>query len=517
MCAAGWALKALVLPGGGDNRGKRGIGMRQIVIGMDGAQAETLLRGWTPCLASIVGHGESLPLKEDLISRGWAEIVLGKYATVTGAMYDRPVLDGSYNWTDKFNLNQIPGLGRDVRPFWQVLNERGYKTGIMNVPTTYPAPHVDGFFVSGGGGGGGVSQDVAAEQCYPSHIRSFLHDTGYILDERLESLLFVKGLYEPDLFFERLDEMNQKRTAAFMELARKQDIDLGFIVYRSTMTAETLVLPELDREKTGKTNINNSFLDAVKKFYRKLDEYIHKLVEAFPEAEVILVSDHGTVPRRWSVNLNAFLHETGYQKISLSRRKSYQFVTYFRHWIPVSVRKRLKGNPRIKTAYHSMTTFDPLHSLAFNNTRRNAIHGIYINDKRRFGGPVSESDMEALEEQILQDFNCHPDVLKHGLSARKPFKPEGKYSVYYPDIIVDMPEGYAPSNDEAAFIKRYSFPDRPIDLYALKGDEKWCVKGHYPLAVSKDKTWRAYPTSEKNDLRVVYDHVLASFPGHKNG
>lgn len=490
--------------------------MKLVVIGMDGAQVETLLRGWTPYLASIIDNGESFNLKEDLISRGWAEIAFGEYATVTGAMYDRPVLDGSYTWTDTFNLKNIPGLGDDVKPLWQVLNERGYKAGIMNVPTAYPAPQVDGFFVSGGGGGGRVSQEVATEQCYPSSVCDFLHDIGYILDERLGSLLFEKGLYEPALFFQRLDEMNQKRTTAFIELSKKHDIDFGFVVYRSVMTAETLALPEIDRQKAGEKNINKPFLDAVEKFYRDFDEHIRKLVEAFPEAEVILVSDHGTVPRRWSINLNAFLHQTGYQKTSVSRRKTYNLVTYFRHWIPVSVRKRLKGNQRIKTVYNSMTTFDPLHSLAFNNTRRNAIHGIYINDKRRFGGPVGESDKEALKENIMKDFNDHPEVLRHGLLAREPIAIEGKYSVYFPDIIVDMPDGYVPSNEGSEFVRRDCFPGNPIDLYELKGDEKIIVKGHYPLAVSKDKSWRTYPTSEKYDLRVVYDHVLASFSGYKN-
>jgi hypothetical protein len=51
------------------------------------------------------------------------------------------------------------------------------------------------------------------------------------VDERLPSLLDEKGLYEPVAFFNRLDEMNQRRTEVFIELANRYEIDFGFVVY----------------------------------------------------------------------------------------------------------------------------------------------------------------------------------------------------------------------------------------------------------------------------------------------
>jgi predicted AlkP superfamily phosphohydrolase/phosphomutase len=151
------------------------IGLKILVIGMDGVGIDTFIRGWTPYLASLIDSGTMVKLKEDLLSRGWLEIVTGQHAIKTGALYEGPVADGTLTWTDSFKLEDIPNLGIQVKPIWQVLNERGYKVGIMNIPTTYPAPKVDGFFISGGGGGGSISQEIAEEQCQPDGLMHILH------------------------------------------------------------------------------------------------------------------------------------------------------------------------------------------------------------------------------------------------------------------------------------------------------------------------------------------------------
>jgi predicted AlkP superfamily phosphohydrolase/phosphomutase len=134
--------------------------MKLLTIGMDGVHADTFNRGWTPFIKSLIDGGHGLTLHEDLISRGWSEIMFGKHAYDTGALYEGPLMASSPKWSDKFKLEDVPAIGVDTKPIWQVLNERGYRVGIMNIPTTFPAPKVDGFFVSGGGGGGPVSKEA---------------------------------------------------------------------------------------------------------------------------------------------------------------------------------------------------------------------------------------------------------------------------------------------------------------------------------------------------------------------
>ena len=174
--------------------------MKTLVIGMDGASIETFKRGWTPYIATLIEKGYQLDLMEDLLSRGWVEIFTGKHAIETGALYDIPLLNKSLDWTTKFNIEKIPGWAKEVKPIWQVLNERGYKVGIMNIPTTFPAPKVDGFFVSGGGGGAKVVQEATEDLCYPKDIANYLKGIGYIVDERMPDLFAKKILTVNDVF-----------------------------------------------------------------------------------------------------------------------------------------------------------------------------------------------------------------------------------------------------------------------------------------------------------------------------
>jgi len=485
--------------------------MRTLLIGMDGAQLGTFQRGWTPFIQSLIEErGTQLDLREDLISRGWAEIITGEHALETGAMYERPLMGGTHRWTDKLSLADIEVMKPDVKPIWKALNDRGYRIGIMNVPTTFPAPEVDGFFVAGGGGGGGLSQQVTPEQCYPRELATKLNDQGYILDERLPSLLGEKQLFESAEFFDRLDEMTTKRTTSFINLAQQEAVDFGFVVYRSIVTTETLLLPELQRQSEGR-EANLEFIEQARRFYARLDAHIRQLVESFPNAQFLLVSDHAMAPRKWSVNFNAFLVEQGFQRASSSRRGLFHAVKSVRHLIPRAIRQRLKSSAAIKSAYESLITFDPNRSQAFNITFTNAIHGFYVNDHERFGGPVPSHQVADIQNQLVEALNRHPIAREHGFKATAKKTMGTVPADQFPDVVVDMPDGYAPSNYWPGFVTEYTVGQEPIDLRKMVQDRRVSVKAHHPLAVMVNAPWHVSPSQDKSDLRLVYDQIMASF------
>jgi len=486
--------------------------MKTLIIGMDGVQTETFQRGWTPYISSLIEQGAQLPLKEDLISRGWDEILTGQHAITTGALYDRAALNGTHEWSTKFKVKDIPGLGTAVKPIWQVLNERGYRVGIMNVPTTSPAPEVDGFFVSGGGGGTAVMQEVAAEQCHPEGIMPVLNDLGYIPDERPPSLFGEKKLYQPDDLFSRLEQMVEKRTQAFIKLAKDHEVDFGFIVYKSeTIMTEIFCLPEWEQYLKGTKGVNQELLDAIKHFYQLLDGQVRLLVESFSDPEIVLVSDHAMTVTRWHVNINTFLREQGFQKTSSKSKGVYKLVNYLKFITPVSLRAKLGKMSKVRKAYVGVQPFDAKSSTAFCMVMGDWVHGIFINDRERFGGPVPESEIPELSEKIAQAFNSEPASIEHGLSARVKPNVKTALSRYFPDIILDLPDGYLTTNASQPFVAEFRLPKGPQDIASIVRGPSLCSKARTPLSVTVSKSWKVEPTPERQDLRLIYDHVLAVF------
>lgn len=485
--------------------------MKTLMIGMDGAQLETFRRGWTPYITSLIELGKHLQLKEDLISRGWVEILTGEHGITTGGLYDRPALNGTHEWSTKFKINDIPGLGTKIKPIWQVLNERDYRVGIMNVPTTSPAPEVKGFFVSGGGGGTGVMQKLTPELCHPNNIIHTLNELGYIPDERPPSLFGEKKLFQPKNLFGRLEEMVRKRTSAFITLAKKYKIDFGFVVYRSSVLAEIFCLPELHRLLHGLHGVNHELVNAIKHFYQHLDEQVQLLVESFPDTNIVMVSDHGTTVVRWHVNINTFLCEHGYQTTSSKKKGIYRLINHFKTCMPMPIRAKLGRMSKIRKAYVGITPFDEKKSLAFCMVMGDWVPGIYINDRKRFGGPVNEKDIHDLSQRIAQAFNSEPFCIAHGLAAK--VKPDTKAAAthYFPDITFDMPDGYLITNMSQPVITESKLPDGPLDVASIVKGPFLCCKAHTPLAVVVKHDWKVEMGPVKRDLRLIYDHIVASY------
>ncbi|NNE44180.1 MAG: hypothetical protein HKN12_08215, partial [Gemmatimonadetes bacterium] len=123
---------------------------RVLVIGLDGATFDKMdpliEEGVLPNLAALRERGVSGVLESTLPSvspPAWASAITG-------------VNPGKHNIYDfyKMSLSTTQGVlntsrDRGARPVWHFLNEDGYKTGIMNIPMTFPPDSVDGFFISG--------------------------------------------------------------------------------------------------------------------------------------------------------------------------------------------------------------------------------------------------------------------------------------------------------------------------------------------------------------------------------
>tara|TARA_B100001063_G_scaffold73711_1_gene67923 strand:+ start:7584 stop:9050 length:1467 start_codon:yes stop_codon:yes gene_type:complete len=487
--------------------------MKVLLIGMDGAHIDAFNRGWTPFISSLISSGEQLNIKNDLLSRGWLEIATGKHASVTGAMYDKPKVDGTLLWGTEFSINDIPGLNTSVKPIWDALNEKGYSVGVMNLPTTFPAPSVNGFFVSGGGGGAPVTQEATKDLCYPPECLPLLHESGYIVDDRLYQLIVDKKLTSGSEIFSRLAYKNKKRTESFLKLDEKYKVDFGFIVYKtSSVFAETILNTEWLRRKNIKNNPDDDIVDSVRSYYECFDNEIKALHQKYPSSEFIFVSDHGTTLRTHSVNPNIFLQDKGYQVVEVKKAVVKNLVTKLKEIIPFSVKSYLKKTSVMKAKNIGQTNFNVMKTVAFCKTQGDWVHGIYINDRERFGGPVLTADIESIKADIVESFNSNSEVLKHCLRAYTVDSNRDGVGACFPDICIDIPNGYLTTDKVSDFIIEFK-PDKSTSaLSSITKGDILSLKSHTPLAViNPSKGGNENFKVHNGDLTIVYDYILSRF------
>lgn len=487
--------------------------MKVLLVGMDGAHIDVFKRGWTPFISSLIENGKQLNIRNDLVSRGWLEIATGEHASITGAMYDNPKINKSYEWNLKFSIDDIPGIRKRVKPIWQVIGEEGYKVGVMNLPTVFPAPKVNGFFVSGGGGGAPVVEKAIPELCFPEDILDTLEKNDYIVDERIVQLVVDKKLSTPDLIFKELANKNRKRTLSFIELAKEYEIDFGFVVYKtSSVTAETILAPEWKKVVNSKNDVDEETVRALENYYKSFDEEIKKLKEAFPDSELVFVSDHGTIARTHTVNLNVFLQKNEYQRPVAGKGLKKSIIERLKKIIPFYLKVKLQKFKSIKQAANSVVNFDTHNSLAFCHTKNDWNHGIFINDNVRFGGPVKVEDIERLKAEIIDTFNSDLEVIKHGLRAYSIKEGLDKPVDYFPDVLIDMPSGYLTNNASNHFVKEFQRPKGVSSLSSVLRGDIISIKSHEPLAVDcGDLNIDDQNSYDGRNLTAIYDLVLKKF------
>src|SRR5690554_1968328 len=158
--------------------------MKLLTIGIDGGTKRIIEGMPMPFMQSLLDASDYRDLNEDLLSRGWAEILTGCKAEVNKGFYLMPFCDGSYKFNRSYSKNQM--VSESINPpLWKMLNDKGASVGFLNVPTTGPADKLEGFIVSGGGGGLNSISDVPDNMYYPADIKACLKKNKYILDIRL--------------------------------------------------------------------------------------------------------------------------------------------------------------------------------------------------------------------------------------------------------------------------------------------------------------------------------------------
>jgi predicted AlkP superfamily phosphohydrolase/phosphomutase len=264
------------------------------VIGLDSATFDVvdpmLAAGELPNLARLCDAGARGVLRSTthpLTPHAWATIVTGVNAGRHG-IWDFTERDES-----GYQLRLVNGSFRRAPAVWDRLRRSGRRSGIVNVPFTWPAPDVNGFAIAG--------FDAAAREqglTSPAALRDELR-------ERFGSLELDNAfpLTDGKLDLDLVRRAASQKVQIVTWLAERFDPELLFVVFMAADHIHHLCWTDWDAD---------GLASPVAEVYRILDEAVGALGQLAGDGNVMVVSDHGAGPLHGVVNLNAWLASQGF-------------------------------------------------------------------------------------------------------------------------------------------------------------------------------------------------------------
>ena len=476
--------------------------MKLLVLALDGGDADIIRAMDMPFTQKLLEERTMMPVEEDLWSRGWGEIASGKHALDNGAFYEKPKLDGTCNFSQSYKLSDYHKVP-DSKLLWEKINELGYKVGFINLPTTVPAPKVDGFFISGAGSGFSPASRIPEAACYPPEIAYELLKRNYIWEQRFR----VSGITHLDFFIDKCIEAVRHRTEIFIELSQKHRVDMGFVMHKEFTIVANLFMYSIQLLLEGERLPGGAVQRRVSSFYRVLDDFLRVIVTELSPDHVMLVSDHAAAPYRYSLNLNDFLVQTGFASVDKSHRTP-----------RISGRQRLlrllqkKISPDFfdpeRDGWHT-TVVDYSGSTAFANRY---VPGIYLNDERFSGVVVEPQEKQKTVAQLVDKFNARPEAREHNMRAR-PYRQEHRdrfAESWLPDVWIDLPEHVYPEQ-KGGFVQKNPFW-RPYDnLQYAHQDVLTGLKGRNALCSVERELAAGLDLDKKYDLTVAHQLIVRHF------
>jgi predicted AlkP superfamily phosphohydrolase/phosphomutase len=345
------------------------------VIGLDSATFDVvdpmLAAGELPNLARLCDLGARGVLRSTthpLTPHAWATIVTGVNAGRHG-IWDFTERDES-----GYQLRLVNGSFRRAPAVWDRLRRSGRRSGIVNIPFTWPAPDVNGFAIAG--------FDAAAREqglTSPAALRDELGGRFGSL-ELDNAFPLTDGKLDLDLVRRAASQKVQIVTW----LAERFDPELLFVVFMAADHIHHLCWTDWETD---------GLASPVAEVYRILDEAVGALGELAGDGNVMVVSDHGAGPLHGVVNLNAWLaserflaYETGGGVVG---RKLLGDVLELRRYLPERLRylakQRLPGLRQKAIERGDYTVLDWSRTRAFSygtfgnivlNVRGREQHGI---------------------------------------------------------------------------------------------------------------------------------------------
>lgn len=410
-----------------------------IIFGVDGASPDLIERwsmeGELPNFRKIIVGGAYGKLKSTvppLTPCAWSSFMTGKNPGKHG-IYDFFYLDGEQNI--KLNTSQT----RESMDLWEYLTSYGYKSLVFNVPFTYPPKKINGIMVTDF-----TTPSTEVNFTYPDYLKDEILNK-YPNFRFSEDAKYSEREKDKKAFFVDLMDLADMQYNIFSELAKKDDFDFYVMVFMLTDHAQHWYWKYFDKDHPEYEK-NGEFEVVILKAYQKADYYLGKLIKKFPEANIIIMSDHGGRPYYKDVSINKWLIDNGY--LSLKDEKSLikriiskiginNLITF---GLNIGLWSIIKKFPKLKDTIQnklipSYQDIDWSKTLAYSY----GYYGpIYFNKSKI----NSETEQKDLEKEITNKLQHLKNPYNGDYLEKKTWKTnelyKGGYITLLPDLILNM-------------------------------------------------------------------------------
>jgi predicted AlkP superfamily phosphohydrolase/phosphomutase len=241
-----------------------------------------------PALKSLSEKGvwgwlESAPNANS--AAAWSSFITGLEPSKHGIFGFKTVVPGTYHVRD---LNGSHRLGT---PLWHRLGNLGYRTGMVNVPMTYPTKPLAGFAVAGRDAPSPRSSDFSYPPAFFSKTsRKMQH--SYCIEARIDQLA-TRGQWDKaphDAILECLEARQE-----FVLRALEEEVpEFLLAVFTAADVAQHLISGNCNPQAPMPQILGTNAMSLIQQVYCHLDETLAKLTKRIAPDVVIMIAGPGT-------------------------------------------------------------------------------------------------------------------------------------------------------------------------------------------------------------------------------
>jgi predicted AlkP superfamily phosphohydrolase/phosphomutase len=361
------------------------------------------LDGFPYSLAERLVDDGLMPNLHRLAERGQMKRIRSVYPTVSNVAWAAfqtgkgPADFGVYGFTElnrDFEL-RIPNR-EDLKceTLWPRLDKAGKRWAALGVPMTFPAPKLNGFLVSCF-----LAPTLDERAVSRKGVLDQLQGMKYEID--IDPAVAAES---PERFKQDLKRVSEARwNTALKLLGEDEPWDLFFLHVMDTDRLHHFLWHALTQEGPDSGFVFD--------FYKKLDDFLGRVVKLAGDEHLLICSDHGFCGLKWEVQLNRWLKNNGYLDYENDPAKGYKAVK--------------EGSRAVSLV-------------------PGRIH--ILRQGRWDKGSVTDKEYEPLRRELMDRLRAvtHPDsgevVCKQVMRKEEVF--EGPQADSAPDIIIDPCDGY---------------------------------------------------------------------------